>query len=89
MSSNKELIGDAVSVLNDSYNTTIDANMFFDDICSSFCTSSFKDNVLNLSFPVVATRDFAEVSMKLMEDSTFSITYNKPFELEIKRLSSS
>jgi len=86
MSSNKELIGDAVHVLNENYNTTIDANMFFDDICSSFCTSSFKDNVLSLTFPVVATREFAEVSMKLMEDSTFSITYNKPFELEIKRL---
>ena len=89
MSSNKELISDAVSMLNSNYNTTIDANMFFDDICSSFCTSSFEDNVLSLSFPVVATRDFAEVSMKLMEDSTYSITYNKPFELEVKRLSSS
>ena len=82
------IIYTAVRELNHRFKTRIDPEQFFDSVTSKFCNAFLEEEVLSLSFPVVATREYAFVHFHMLDDNSKieSIKFNNAFEKEIKRI---
>ena len=83
-----KIIHSSIKSINKRYNTRIESEQFFDHVMSNFCVAELKNNVLALTFPVVATSEYANVELPVFNDSINikGIKYNKAFEKEIKRI---
>lgn len=81
------IIYTAVRGLNLKYKTRIDPEQFFDSITSKFCNAFLDEDVLSLSFPVVATNEYALVHFHTPNGvpNIESAKFNIAFEKEIKR----
>jgi hypothetical protein len=83
------IINSAIIAINKACNTRIDNKQFFDEVTSNFCLAVLEENVLNLTFPVVATTEFAELALHVIEEipQTNTLIYNNAFSKEIERIS--
>ena len=83
-----DIINSAISAINKEFNTTIDNEQFFDEVTSNFCLAILEENVLNLTFPVVATTEFAEIALHIIDNmpQTNTLVYNNAFTREIERI---
>ena len=91
------LINDACDSIYDHFSVNIDAELFFDNKLSYYYTSHINKNKLVISFPVVASPHFAEVSFQVHPDHTDdnsyylnpdkdAIKFNNAFKFEYNRI---
>ena len=83
------IIYSSIKSINKTFNTEIDIEQFFDPCMSSFCLASYiNQSTISLSFPVVATSEYASIELSIKNNlpDTNSIQYNKAFKLEIDRV---
>jgi hypothetical protein len=83
------IIYSAIKDLNLKYKTNIDPEQFFDSVTSNFCVAALEEETLKLSFPVVATSEYAFVTIEIInkKPSLNTIEFNSAFEKEINRTS--
>lgn len=83
-----KIIYSAIKKLNLKYETKIDPEQFFDSVTSNFCLAVFDEGVLSLSFPVVATSEYARVHIRVVDENPVleKISFNDAFKKEIKRV---
>lgn len=83
-----EIIYSAIKKLNLKYKTRIDPEQFFDSVTSNFCLAVLEEEVLSLSFPVVATSEYARVQINVVDGLPIieKINFNNAFKEEIKRV---
>lgn len=81
------IIYSAIKELNFEFKTKIDPEQFFDSVTSNFCSASLEKSSLNLTFPVVATTEYAHVIIPVSNGmpSIKETSFNKAFEKEITR----
>ena len=82
------IIYSAIKEINSKFKTKIDPEQFFDDVTSNFCLASLEKNSLNLTFPVVATSEYASVVIQVGNGipNVKNVKFNKAFEKEINRI---
>ena len=83
-----KIIYSAIRKLNLKYKTRIDPEQFFDSVTSNFCLAVLDEEVLSLSFPVVATSEYARVHINVVNENPVieKINFNDAFKKEIKRV---
>jgi|11_taG_2_1085331.scaffolds.fasta_scaffold12082_2 hypothetical protein len=82
------IIYSTISAINKKHKTKIDPEQFFDKLTCRFCQSFIEDDNLILTFPVIATTEYAELSLQLIDNmpQTNTISYNNAFKKEIERI---